>query len=448
MYYNYAFKNAAEFQQLFKKEHGTRRNKILLSFLKCKEIRRSYPQYLDISSMHELINVCMCHLVTGYYDATIKLGIFDLAHPDYRTDERMGLCKSGDTTCIRLIKKDGDREKVIKLKAGKLLLKIIELDGFGRILPKQVKTYLCECFAEKWQAKASNSKFELVVDDDFASIYCSRNYSDDTFHSCMTDKGFDTFYSKCVDAKAASIWIDGKMYARCVIFTNVKNLDTGETMRLAERQYAENESNHLKRILVDMLIDAGLIDGYKQIGADCHSGHSFVRNDGTEMRVNLEIDCTIDEDWDYVSYQDTFKYYSPSRNKAANCDKYGDGIELDVTDGRMEQDYDEYHDCYCRSTIEVHYNGRWISCDENRLEDFYYIDGEYYHEDECSTCDECGEEFVTCNGYYSDLTEEVYCTIDCRDEAEQRYADDYGYHWDDEKHKWVKNEEKEEDEAA
>ena len=90
MYYNYAFKNAAEFQQLFKKEHGTRHNKILLSFLKCKEIRRSYPQYLDISSMHELINVCMGHLVKGYYDATIKLGIFDLAHPDYRTDERMG----------------------------------------------------------------------------------------------------------------------------------------------------------------------------------------------------------------------------------------------------------------------------------------------------------------------------------------------------------------------
>ena len=445
MYYNYSFKNAAEFQQLFKKEHGTRRNKILLSFLKCKDIRRYYPQWLDIASMHELRNICMSYIRYGGCYYPIELNIGRLKLDGYRTDERNGLCEDGDTTCIRLVKMDGDREKVVKLKAGKLMSRAIEQNQFGKILPPQVKTYLCETFAERWQAYASEQVYELRYDDDFEAIYDRDNYAEDSFGSCMTSKGFHSFYENCVKAKAASIWKEDKMYARCVVFTDVTNCRTNETMRLAERQYSVGENNTLKRILVDMLISKGLIDGYKLIGADCHSEFAFVRNDGTEMRDNLEIDCDIDPDCDCVSYQDTFKYYDLNEHIATN-DDFSDSVSLEVTDGSVNSEYDEYHDRYCYETVCVHYHGREITCDSDNLDDFYYIDFEYYHEDDCSECEMCCEMFVTEDGYYSELTEETYCCIDCKNDAEERYAKENGYRWDCDDCEWVKI--NDDDEAA
>ena len=53
------------------------------------------------------------------------------------------------------------------------------------------------------------------------------------------NENIGSFYADAVDATAA--WLtdsDGYMVARCVIFNDVMDCDTGDTFRLAERQYA------------------------------------------------------------------------------------------------------------------------------------------------------------------------------------------------------------------
>ena len=42
-----------------------------------------------------------------------------------------------------------------------------------------------------------------------------------------------------------------------------------------ERQYATDESNTLKRALIDALIKGGHIDGYKKVGAGCGECKGF-----------------------------------------------------------------------------------------------------------------------------------------------------------------------------
>ena len=74
---------------------------------------------------------------------------------------------------------------------------------------------------------------------------------------------------------------------------------------------------------------------------------------------------------------------------------------LDTTSGELEdndQEYDSYHDESCYEVTTVIYQGERISCNSNRLEDFILLNGEYYHEDDITSCPHCGDRFVIDNG--------------------------------------------------
>ncbi|MEG0455621.1 MAG: hypothetical protein RR559_09820, partial [Bacteroides sp.] len=104
----------------------------------------------------------------------------------------------------------------------------------------------------------------------------------------------------------------------------------------------------------------------------------------------------------------------------------------DTTEGEIEdgdddnEEYDDYHECYCSEVTRVYYRGREIYCDSNDLDDFIWIDdeGEYYHRDDADTCEECGDYFLSDNGTYSDITEEYYCCSTCLEKAEEKYKED------------------------
>lgn len=298
-------------------------------------------------------------------------------------DEYRGVCEDG-TPCVRYKSlKDG---KIYKMKPGKFLRRAADDFNMKHYIGEPLLNFFCENFANDWEALHNTQQYTLVVDDDFESIYSSDCCVGD-FHSCMEDEDFHTFYKNCVDAQAASLRNkDGQIVARCVIYTDVNELGSINTYRLAERQYATDQDPVLKKKLIDELIKADLIDGYKIVGASFSDRTKFVLNDGTPLSNTLYIDCDYDPESEYVSYQDSFAFYNYDERKAYNLDVCGANIELNITSGRPEMYWDEVNEEYCAEIMEVHiWNSRRCEYDilcVNREHIDYYHEYEGYYYDE------------------------------------------------------------------
>lgn len=456
MIYFENFKNSKEFNLLFGiTEHGngvkSRKNKILLECLKNRELHKWWlstgralaPTYVSETDKIDLFHVVSMDGLKQFAKFLLMIMFVDngdmrplafasefsysLWSKTYRLDACKGICTDGDTRAIRYINTEREN-KVFKMKAGKFISKCIDESFLRDVMPEQMKRWIGEEFAREWQSYAeqySDSKYTLHVDDNFEDIYDSDRCVGD-FGSCMTDKGYHNFYRDAIDCKAAYLTnADDDIVARCIVYQDVTD-GSGNHYKLAERQYASNRDDVLKQILVDMLIKAGEIDGYKRVGADCHDNKNFVRNDGTSMRdLDLSIDCKL-EPGEPLSYQDSFVYYSIDNHVAYNDSGFGYDYELNTTDGAIEQsgDYSEYYDTYIdeyessydeyyddyfysRDAVSAIYNGRSININGDRISNdntwcwsdeenayIYYNECEYVakHDDYFLT-DDCVEDF-------------------------------------------------------
>ena len=382
----------------------------------------------------------------------------------YRTDDFKGVCEDGDERSVRYY--NIERERVFKMRAGKFFRKLIdENTELAALLPEAVKIWLAEDFAEEWKAYAAQfckNNFELHVDDNFADIYDSC-WLEGNFGSCMTDNKQYEYYEQSVKAKAAYLTNEnGGIVARCIVFPEVHVYGTDKVLRLAERQYATDGSDQLKRQLVMAWIDAGEIDGYKRVGAGCGDNRAFVDNNGNPLEsTDLWISCSL-ERGDTLSYQDSFRWYDINGGKAYNCSNHHYDADLSTTDGTFEQgEWSHYNDEYIPSDdayyVETRDDYFWDNqvvdaehlCHGNYytetcfIEDCIEIGNTYYYAGENAEypenygiyrCPHCDEWFVSENGYYSDLTEEDYCCEYCRDRAEEDWKEDNWTfsHYDDE----------------
>lgn len=442
--------NYSHFQELFSKRETNNgkticQNGILLSYYK-NAIKNHglFPEAKDVTTMTSLFNEVMyrvmqeSHKKFGFSNVNL-MGKYNFHSNQFYTDNLNGICMDEDYTSIRYIKSDSGRE--YKMKAGKFLRKIIMETEYGKKLDESTLLYVLETFTQKWQSYAMKKcgDFNLVVDEDFESIYNSRHYVDGAdFHSCMTDNDQHYFYESAVKAKAASIWKNNKMFARCIIFTDVMNESTGEILRLAERQYSADQKELYKHILINKLIQAGEIDGYKKIGAGCHDSRMFVANDGTDLSdCDFSIKCYLNPG-DTLSYQDSFKYYDMDNNKSYNSDKFSYSCDLATTDGRFEGgEWDSYHEEYVREVCIVYYwssyRGCWDkeTCDVNRMDDFILFDGEYYHFEHCvwSECEQMNipNDKAVYLGYDDDYCREDSLYYFCEDVDSDVYEDNATY---------------------
>lgn len=460
MYRIKAFSNAEEFNEIFgKTTHGngvvSRKNKILLAFYKSKKVWQycrendEFEYWLSIKDMATLRRCVLARISQeGWQSATndyhwrlCRCGSRDFYSTKYQVDNE-GICLDGTSAELGFIRYINlERNKPYKMAAGKFFNHLLTSTYFGgKVLPQQVVVWLCEQLVDEWKAFVADRcpEYELHIGTnewDFRKIYDDDYYDDEDFGSCMVNEGFHTFYSDAVTSRAA--WLedaDGNVRARCVIYDKVHDED-GKIWRLAERQYSAGCSDLLKRQLVNALIAAGEIDGYKLVGADCGSARSFVDNEGNSLRdKKFWINCDLDSG-DTVSYQDSFKWYNGSEHIAYNYPESGAYEELDTTGGVWDgpSEYDEYHDEYVFETRFVYYHGREIQCDCERLDDFVEYRGDWFHEDDMIQCPECGCEFPNPSLYdwanryaeYSDLTEEWYCDDSCRESAEDNYKENY-----------------------
>lgn len=426
-----AFRNAAEFQRIFGvQEHGngvkSRRNKILLQFYKsksiwdfCRKHNGKYDYFFGLRNMVDLkeyiIDVIHDQLIRNASSSTkdfypVKLMGRTYWSSVYSTDENKGIPSNGNVGYVRYVTHEENRNgKVYRMRAGRFYKRLLLESELGRALPEQVLNWLCEQFTEMWSSYVARTlpHFTLHVDRDFYRIY---SYNEDNgctydFNSCMMDDDQWQFYRDCVSAKAAYLTNDDdRVIARCIIFTDVKDQD-GNTWRLAERQYAQEGRDLYKRCLVDALIEGGHIDGYKQVGVDCHSTTAYVDKNGNSLMnkrfsINCELDFSYDSDYAWeneknhiLSYQDSFKFYDFKLRKAFNTEpKDMTNVSmLDTTRHYLEGFWDEYHDDWCVNYFFVWYNGNEMRCDRNRLEDFIeHRDGYFIHKDNFVKCPVCG----------------------------------------------------------
>lgn len=176
---------------------------------------------------------------------------------------------------------------------------------------------------------------------------------------------------------------------------------------------------------IDALIEKGEIDGYKAIGAGCGDARSFVDTEGNSLsNKKFRIDCNLEYD-DYLSYQDSFKWYNMDTRTATN---YEDGdYDLATTEGALVDDeydaYDDYHGYSCYETTLCYRNGHEYYVDVENLGDFRWVESEdaYYYYDEVEKCTHCNNYYVATQGVYSEITEIYYCCDECLDGADYNY---------------------------
>lgn len=460
------FKNYEEFKSLFPMvKHGnevvSRKNKILLACLKNKtffhvwqEVKEMYRKngenlpvdFFNVKSMNGLrFFLENSFLIARHvenidrsneysYCITLMDGGWRLLSKTYKLDYHKGICMDNDTAAIRYINVESNR--AFKMKAGKFLCKCLEEFNFTRALPEQAKRWISEEFAREWTtyAESRGNRYTLHTGGhatDFGFIYGS-----DGFGSCMSRKDQHEFYTNAVDATAA--WLedeDGCLVARCVIFNRVKD-ERGNIWRLAERQYALDEDDVLKELLVDKLLEADLIDGYKRVGVNCHDNRNFVGKDGESLQnKEFSIDCSLEEG-DTLSYQDSFVYYDYKTDTAYNYepDSYTD--MLNDTDPYFERShddevyseyencyipeedavYDEYHEDYVRNedAVTAVFRGREIYLHSDRTDYFCWSERHecYIYDDEAEYVDKYEDYFLT-DETVLDYNNEVQLDEDC-----------------------------------
>lgn len=462
LYFN--FKNYEEFKERFVSvgENGNKsKSKILLTYYLSKSVFKremNISRLCDIYPFSYPTNMAQLknRILRLIYDKTCSIfshyncinGFIFWSNTYQVIDE--GICEDGDVNSIRY--KNLENDRIFKMKAGKFFRKVAfpeESEDLNN-LPEQVKIWMQEEFVSQWEAFAESrirlsDSLTLHVNDDFSAIYDSYRL-EGNFHSCMVDKDYHSFYENAVKAKAAYLTnADNMIVARCIIFTEVEDVNTGEILRLAERQYSTDCNLRLQRILISKLIEGGYIDGYKMVGVDCHNARAYVDIHENDMSGRkFSIMCHLD-DGDTLSYQDSFKWYDIDKHIAYNYEASGADITLDTTEGEMEgRYYDDYHDYYCHNVVSCYYHGHWLDVDEDNLEDFCFCDnrGDYYHDDdcvwikrysayypkdECICCEYCEEWVFVDDSCHSEITGYDYCCEGCMEEDEVKYKECYWY---------------------
>lgn len=496
MIYIKSFKNYEEFKVLFGVvEHGngvkSRKNKILLACLKdrkllhwwlsfkdsCDRKHRSHLykncDYLRATSMDDLkyfakkmMNRIVYNDVCGMESLYYRIDFGNLSFTFYSSSMRLdgfkGICADGDSKAVRY--ENVERKKVFKMKAGKFITRCIEECRITRdYMPEQLKRWIGEEFAREWQVFAEQrctDRYTLHVDDNFKDIYDSgRCYGD--FGSCMTDKGQHTFYRDAIEAKAAYITDEhGWIVARCIVYTDVMD-ENGNHYRLAERQYSTGQDNVLKQILVDKLIKAGEIDGYKRVGVDCHDNKNFVRNDGSSMRdLVLHIACCL-EAGNTLSYQDSFIYYNHDEQISYNDSSKSYSDELDTTDRQFggggnwsdyygeyipeeESVFDDYYEDWMwdNQQSDAIYRGERIIINDDRASkscDWYWSDHEdaYLYDGDCCYVDSVGD-WRLLDDCVDDIDDEWQLKEDCEySDYHDEYIPKERAVWSDDANSWL-----------
>ena len=236
--------------------------------------------------------------------------------------QNYGICFDGDVNSVRY--KDTNTGKIYKMKIGKFTGKALDFlikQGavIGWINNPTLRIFFIEELTELWKNKRLKDKtLKVVVNKDFEGIYrrARRPFDSRDFSSCMDDDQNYNFYVNHPDLfDAVSLQDDDNLiYARAIL-VHCKD-EKGNEHKYLERIYCN------KRMYKDFLFDKakqeGVFDLYKSLEASCHEYEKVI-----DAKTDKQIDYTLVipltlKSGDYISYQDSFKWYYDRQNVAKN----------------------------------------------------------------------------------------------------------------------------------
>lgn len=429
------------FSRFAKDENGVRPNKVLFSLLKSGRwiFKYDFHEITNMAQMEHKLFKCIESCTNDVYckHPISACGYLFWSQKYAAPEGKKYLEDDTMTSHIRVYDVVENKTKIIK--AGKWFRSIILETEIGNKLPEPVINYLCEVFTMKWSSYVNEkiSRYTLYVNDNFSDIYDS-DYLDGDLCSCMVDEVFYSFYKNAVEAKAAYLYDNEKklIVARAIIYTECHDDYDDSIWRLCERQYSTDGDESLKQLLVDKLYQGGYIDAHKKVGADCHSPSMFVDKNGNSLEdKHFWIECELGGD-DYLSYQDSFKWYDYEKRVAYNYSnednqpEHGCLICLSTASGRFDNDYfwDNYHDYWCSETTTCYYHGDWYDVDNNNRDGFVWCELErtYYHEDDVVETKDYGRHPEMYSNW-SDVLNVWYAKEDNLEQAELEYKEKNWY---------------------
>lgn len=267
-------------------------------------------EYAALSEM----SICS-HILRGlsknYIKFIFKNEFCRIYIPERYIIDNGGICDDYSINAVRY-KLEGS-DIAYRKKIGKLINELL-VSKYGENPPSVNR--ICEIISQQWVMYCV-SKMDLhlnvKVSQDFNWAYGSGNYSEYTDVSCMTDQDVEEWY-RSVDAKVATLLnAEGKILSRCII-NKVYGIKS-QPVYLADCQYGGTSNDRIA--LIATLIKDGEIDGYKEIGASCHSPYSYSWNNGLRIssvvlseafiKTSMSFEYMIEDA--FIPYQDTFKTY-------------------------------------------------------------------------------------------------------------------------------------------
>lgn len=242
----------------------------------------------------------------------------------------MGICLDGDVGSVRY--RNISTGKIYKMKIGKYVNKYLDYisnqtNKYFWLKNPTLRIFFIEELTELWKnARLHDKSLHIVINKDFHSIYNPDNRDKNAYHfsSCMDEKENWHFYkdhSNIYDAISLQD-DDGLIYARAILVTCLDN--NNNEHKYLERIYCN------KRMYKDFMFEKakaeGIFDLYKGLEASCHDATEiYAVKDNKKINYTLHIELNLKEERNYMSYQDTFKWWYKSANKAYNIQKEGMG---------------------------------------------------------------------------------------------------------------------------
>lgn len=233
-----------------------------------------------------------------------------------------GICIDGDVNAVRY--KRTDTGHTYKMKIGKFVNKYIE-ENAGK-MPYWLKNptlriFFIEEITELWKNKRlKDQSLKVIVNKDFHAIYDRdrRPEGAQNFDSCMDGDNNWNYYADHEDLyDAVSLQDDeGMIYARAILVHCFDKNDNPHNY--LERIYCNQRM--YKDLLFEKAKVEGLFDLYKDLNASCHES-TAINDVATDRKISYRLYIPIHlETGDYMSYQDTFKWYYTEVDKAYNYD--------------------------------------------------------------------------------------------------------------------------------
>lgn len=243
-----------------------------------------------------------------------------------------GICLDGNTTTSVRYKR-GDH--IYKMKIGKYVNKAIDYRSSELFWANNpiLRIFFTEEITERWkQARLKEASLHIVVDTDFEKSYSSNTRPDgqENFNSCMDDHDNWNFYStypelfKTVRLEDS----DGLVYARAIL-VNCKSVEDDSKHTYLERIYCNKRA--YKDLMFAKAKEEGIFDLYKDLDASCHESTRINDLQDNKIKYDVYIKLNLDNG-DYMSYQDTFKYYDTDSGKAYNTCNHYTNYNLDTTE--------------------------------------------------------------------------------------------------------------------